>query len=148
MENRVVNITAKITPSQKAEFQLYAKKNNLSISEWVCSILEIGKNYYENIGKLDKKIIDLETTIYENDILIKNLITDLENSQKEIKVKNKSIEYIKEKLTTETKKTNTLIESIKIYKEYNHYLRKRIDTSKTNQYNHNQTNFLDSGIII
>jgi len=93
-ENRTVNVTAKITPSQKAQFKQKAQENDLTLSEWVCSTLEIGKDSYENACKPNQKIIELENTILGKDKLIKRLLTELENKDEFMKIKDKKIDSL------------------------------------------------------
>jgi hypothetical protein len=44
-------ISTKVTPEEKAEFIMIAKRYGISTSEWVYSILSMNKNGYEKVGK-------------------------------------------------------------------------------------------------
>ena len=48
---RNIVISTKVTPEEKAEFIMIAKKYGISLSEWVYSILSMNKNGYEKVGK-------------------------------------------------------------------------------------------------
>ena len=117
-ENRVVNVTAKVTPSQKAEFKQKAIENDLSLSEWACSILEMGKDNYENIKYENQKIIDLEKSCSEKDKLIRLLTDALENEKKGTKKKDEELDLFKNMIdfykTTKNKNKDEIITLKKI----------------------------------
>jgi len=58
---RNIVISTKVTPEEKAEFTMIARRNGISLSEWVYSILSMNKNGYEKVGK--KKMDDNESKI-------------------------------------------------------------------------------------
>ena len=56
MENndqyRNMTLSLKVTASQKAEYVKIASLLNLTVSEWLSSIIEMNKNSYERFGEL------------------------------------------------------------------------------------------------
>ena len=44
-------ISTKVTPEEKAEFIMIARRYGISLSEWVYSTLSMNKNGYEKVGK-------------------------------------------------------------------------------------------------
>ena len=52
-------ISTKVTPEEKAEFIMIAKRYGISLSEWVYSTLSMNKNGYEKVGK--KRMDDNES---------------------------------------------------------------------------------------
>tara|TARA_B100000768_G_scaffold1579_1_gene2044 strand:- start:14 stop:253 length:240 start_codon:yes stop_codon:yes gene_type:complete len=52
-------ISTKVTPEEKAEFTMIAKRYGISLSEWVYSTLSMNKNGYEKVGK--KRMDDNES---------------------------------------------------------------------------------------
>ena len=44
-------ISTKVTPEEKAEFTMIARRYGISLSEWVYSTLSMNKNGYEKVGK-------------------------------------------------------------------------------------------------
>ena len=58
---RNIVISTKVTPEEKAEFIMIAKRYGISLSEWVYSTLSMNKNGYEKVGK--KRMYDNESII-------------------------------------------------------------------------------------
>jgi len=58
---RNIVISTKVTPEEKAEFIMIAKRYGISLSEWVYSTLSMNKNGYEKVGK--KRMDDNESII-------------------------------------------------------------------------------------
>ena len=56
---RNIVISTKVTPEEKAEFIMIAKRYGISLSEWVYSTLSMNKNGYEKVGK--KRMDDNES---------------------------------------------------------------------------------------
>lgn len=52
-------ISTKVTPEEKAEFIMIARRYGISLSEWVYSTLSMNKNGYEKVGK--KRMDDNES---------------------------------------------------------------------------------------
>ena len=61
-------ISTKVTPEEKAEFIMIAKRYGISLSEWVYSTLSMNKNGY---GKVGKKRMDVNESIMPPKILYK-----------------------------------------------------------------------------
>lgn len=79
MENndqyRNMTLSLKVTASQKAEYIKIASSLNLTISEWLSSIIEMNKNSYERFGEPTKN----ETKLKEEIGKLKNDIQNLKN---------------------------------------------------------------------
>ena len=79
MENndqyRNMTLSLKVTASQKAEYVKIASSLNLTISEWLSSIIEMNKNSYERFGEPTKN----ETKLKEEIGKLKNGIQNLKN---------------------------------------------------------------------
>ena len=79
MENndqyRNMTLSLKVTASQKAEYVKIASSLNLTISEWLSSIIEMNKNSYERFGEPTKN----ETKLKEEIGKLKNDIQNLKN---------------------------------------------------------------------
>ena len=79
---RNIVISTKVTPEEKAEFIMIAKKYGISLSEWVYSILSMNKNGYEKVGK--KRMVDNESKMPPKRLLKKediNFQVDLKNKK-------------------------------------------------------------------
>ena len=67
MENndqyRNMTLSLKVTASQKAEYVKIASSLNLTISEWLSSIIEMNKNSYERFGEPTKSETKLREEI-------------------------------------------------------------------------------------
>jgi len=87
---RNMTLSLKVTPSQKAEYVKIASSLNITLSEWLNSIIEMNKNSYEKVGdptnieiKLGLEIEQLNREIQE----LKNKLTIAEE-QKGIELKS------------------------------------------------------------
>ncbi len=60
LTNRNITLSTKVTAEQKAIFASIAAKNNISLSEWIASLLEIHKDSYDKIGDPTQRETDLE----------------------------------------------------------------------------------------
>jgi len=87
---RNMTLSLKVTPSQKAEYVKIASSLNITLSEWLNSIIEMNKNSYEKVGdptnneiKLGLEIEQLNREIQE----LKNKLTIAEQ-QKGIELKS------------------------------------------------------------
>jgi len=87
-QNRIYGITSKVTASQKAKFIQEAKKQNLSLSEWMCGTLDMSINAYEDINKITE-VKQLQEDNAEKDKQIKSLSSKLEINKLFLDLKRK-----------------------------------------------------------
>ena len=77
MENndqyRNMTLSLKVTASQKAEYVKIASSLNLTVSEWLSSIIEMNKNSYERFGEPTKNEIRIREEIGKLKTEIQNL---------------------------------------------------------------------------
>ncbi len=50
-QNRNFTVSAKTTAGQKARYIQEAQKHDISLSEWICSTLDLGLNTYGEVNK-------------------------------------------------------------------------------------------------
>jgi hypothetical protein len=87
-QNRIYGITSKVTAIQKAKFIQEAKKQNLSLSEWMCGTLDMSINAYEDINKITE-VKQLQEDNAEKDKQIKSLCSKLEINKLFLDLKRK-----------------------------------------------------------
>ena len=96
MENndqyRNMTLSLKVTALQKAEYVKIASSLNLTISEWLSSIIEMNKNSYERFGEPTKNEIKIREEIGKLKTEIQNLKNKLIIAQelKAIELKSNS----------------------------------------------------------
>jgi hypothetical protein len=84
--NRNITLSTKVTAEQKSIFASIAAKNNISLSEWMSSILEINKDSYDKIGDPTVREISLEDKIRKQEQQIKRLEANLESADHKVQV--------------------------------------------------------------
>jgi predicted RNase H-like nuclease (RuvC/YqgF family) len=87
--NRNITLSTKVTAEQKAEFTKIAAKNNISLSEWSASLLEIHKNSYDKIGDPTLRETALEMEVQKKEREIKRLKAHLESADHKAQVEMK-----------------------------------------------------------
>ena len=77
-ESRTITLSLKVSPSQKEEFIRYAEKKEISLSEYLVSIVEMNKDHYDKFEENEvlrkKKEEEMSKVMAEN----KNLLDSLE----------------------------------------------------------------------
>lgn len=95
LTNRNITLSTKVTAEQKAIFASIAAKNNISLSEWMASLLEIHKDSYDKIGDPTQRETDLEMQLQKKQNQINRLKSQLESAdnrvQFEIKRANEAV---------------------------------------------------------
>lgn len=86
LNNRNITLSTKVTAEQKAIFTNIALKHNISLSEWMASLLEIHKDSYDKIGDPTVREIALEDKNRRLEQKIKKLIATLESADHRVKV--------------------------------------------------------------
>ena len=84
--NRSITLSTKVTAEQKAVFANIAAKNNISLSEWMASLLEIHKDSYDKIGDPTQRESNLEIEIQKKDNQIKRLKALLDSADHKAQV--------------------------------------------------------------
>jgi beta-mannanase len=87
--NRNITLSTKVTAEQKAEFTKIAAKNNISLSEWSASLLEIHKDSYDKIGDPTLRETALEMEVQKKEREIKRLKAHLESADHKAQVEMK-----------------------------------------------------------
>jgi hypothetical protein len=110
-QNRNITISTKISAFQKVSFIKEAKKHNISLSEWVCSTLDLSINAYDGIKPLEQ-IRQLQEENRIKNEKIRKLYDRLETANLFIEI-NKSRKLSQAETISELKTENQLL-SIKI----------------------------------
>lgn len=84
--NRSITLSTKVTAEQKAVFANIAAKNNISLSEWMASLLEIHKDSYDKIGDPTQRESNLEIEIQKKDNQVKRLKALLDSADHKAQV--------------------------------------------------------------
>lgn len=111
IQNRNITISTKISAYQKVLFTQEAKKHNISLSEWVCSTLDLSSDAYGGV----KPLIQIRQLQEENRIKtekIRKLSSNLETANLFLEI-SKSTKLRLNKNISELKNTNHLL-SIKM----------------------------------
>ena len=87
--NRSITLSTKVTAEQKVAFTKIASQNNISLSEWMASLLEIHKDSYDKIGDPTQREISLEDQIRKQEQQIKRLEAKLESADHKVQVELK-----------------------------------------------------------
>lgn len=86
LNNRNITLSTKVTAEQKAIFTNIALKHNISLSEWMASLLEIHKDSYDKIGDPTVREIALEDKNRRQEQKIKKLEAQLESGDYRVQV--------------------------------------------------------------
>lgn len=78
--NRNITLSTKVTAEQKVAYTKIATQNNISLSEWMASLLEIHKDSYDKIGDPTLREIALEDKNRKQEQKIRKLETNLESA--------------------------------------------------------------------
>ena len=82
-ENRTITLSFKGTPSQKIEYTNLANKQNISLSEYLSSIVEINKTHYETIEQI-KEAEEAQAELNDDYELLYNSNEELEHKNDEL----------------------------------------------------------------
>jgi hypothetical protein len=104
IQNRNITISTKISAHQKVLFNQEAKKHNISLSEWVCSTLDLSIEAYGGVTPLGH-IRQLQEEIKIKNEKIRNLSSDIETANLFLEI-SKSTKVRLNKNISELKKTN------------------------------------------
>lgn len=114
IQNRNITISTKISAYQKALFTQEAKKYNISLSEWVCSTLDLSTDAYggvkplEQIRQLHEETRQLQEENKIKTEKIRKLSSDLETANLFLEI-SKSTKLRLNKNILELKNTNQLL---------------------------------------
>ena len=86
LNNRNITLSTKVNAEQKAIFTNIALKHNISLSEWMASLLEIHKDSYDKIGDPTVREIALEDKNRRQELKIKKLEAQLESGDYRVQV--------------------------------------------------------------
>ena len=148
--HRNITLSTKATVIDKIELKEIAKKNDLTLSELIYSLITVFKNQYENIGKDTPEVEKLKKEIQLKDKALNKAQINLENADYKVKLEMERADkashkydecryQLKEALARETDLKNHNEELVK----ENSKLNKTV-TSLTN-YN-NSDNYKKAGI--
>ena len=148
--HRNITLSTKATVLDKIELKEIAKKNDLTLSELIYSLITVFKNQYENIGKDTPEVEKLKKEIQLKDKALNKAQINLENADYKVKLEMERADkashkydecryQLKEALARETDLKNHNEELVK----ENSKLNKTV-TSLTN-YN-NSDNYKEAGI--
>ena len=148
--HRNITLSTKATVIDKIELKEIAKKNDLTLSELIYSLITVFKNQYENIGKDTPEVEKLKKEIQLKDKALNKAQINLENADYKVKLEMERADkashkydecryQLKEALARETELKNHNEELVK----ENSKLNKTV-TSLTN-YN-NSDNYKKAGI--
>jgi len=148
--HRNITLSTKATVLDKIELKEIAKKNDLTLSELIYSLITVFKNQYENIGKDTPEVEKLKKEIQLKDKALNKAQINLENADYKVKLEMERADkashkydecryQLKEALARETELKNHNEELVK----ENSKLNKTV-TSLTN-YN-NSDNYKKAGI--
>jgi hypothetical protein len=84
--NRNITLSTKVTAEQKVAYTKIATQNNISLSEWMASLLEIHKDSYDKIGDPTLREITLEDKNRRQEQKIKKLEAQLESGDYRVRV--------------------------------------------------------------
>lgn len=84
--NRNITLSTKVTAEQKVAFTRIAIQNNIPLSEWMASLLEIHKDSYDKIGDPTLREIELEDKNRRQVQQIKKLEAKLESADHRVQV--------------------------------------------------------------
>jgi hypothetical protein len=84
--NRNITLSTKVTAEQKVAYTKIATQNNISLSEWMASLLEIHKDSYDKIGDPTLREIALEDKNRRQEQKIKKLEAQLESGDYRVRV--------------------------------------------------------------
>jgi len=109
--NRNFTISSKVSATQKAKYIQEAKKNNLPLSEWICSILDLALKVYQDVNKfedlkqlqkeIDKKIIminSLDLVLEEKWRIYDDLLLCVDINEKIIVQHSDTIKKLKKRI--------------------------------------------------
>ena len=85
-----MTISTKVTANQKAEYSKIARLHNLTLSEWVCSIMEMNKDSYGKVCDPTKRETELEQKLHKSEKKVSRLTTNLENADYKVSMEMKS----------------------------------------------------------
>ena len=146
--NRSITLSTKVTAEQKAVFANIAAKNNISLSEWMASLLEIHKDSYDKIGDPTQREANLEIEVQKKENQIKRLKAQLDSADHKVRVEMKRADNAVTKKDEETLKLKKLkIENINLKSELNNAISKNaVDNEKRSivTFNENKSLILPS----
>jgi hypothetical protein len=107
IQNRNITISTKISAHQKVLFNQEAKKHNISLSEWVCSTLDLSIDAYGGVKPLEQiRLLQEENKIKTEKI--RRLTSSMENANLFLEISKSTKVRLKENIS-ELKKTNQLL---------------------------------------
>lgn len=86
---RTITLSTKVTAEQKAMFTKIAAKNNISLSEWMASILEMHQHSYDKIGDPTQRETELEMHVQKKEHQINRLKAELESADNRVNAETK-----------------------------------------------------------
>lgn len=107
--NRNITLSTKVTAEQKAVFTNIAAKHNISLSEWMASLLEIHKDSYDKIGDPTQREINLEIEVQKKENQIKRLKAQLDSADHKVRVEMKRADNAVTKRDEETLKLKKVL---------------------------------------
>ncbi len=107
--NRSITLSTKVTAEQKAVFANIAAKNNISLSEWMASLLEIHKDSYDKIGDPTQREANLEIEVQKKENQIKRLKAQLDSADHKVRVEMKRADNAVTKKDEETLKLKKVL---------------------------------------
>jgi len=131
-ENRTITLSFKGTPSQKIEYTNLANNQNISLSEYLSSIVEINKTHYETIEQI-KKAEEAQAELNDDYELLYNSNEELEHKNNELINENNMLIKTIEDNTIQKLKLKKMIQYLeKIIEHTNNLIDKEI--SEVNEY--------------
>jgi hypothetical protein len=86
---RTITLSTKVTAEQKALFTKIAAKNNISLSEWMVSIIEMHQHSYDKIGDPTQRETELEMQVQKKEYQINRLKAQLESADNKVNAETK-----------------------------------------------------------
>lgn len=95
---KTITIGTRVTAIQKKIYLEIAQKNNLCLSEWIFSLLQMYSNGYESYGKPTSEMIAKEEVIEKLHLKIKSLKKDRNNDFQTIQYLINKIDHLENRL--------------------------------------------------
>jgi hypothetical protein len=95
---KTITIGTRVTAIQKKIYLEIAQKNNLCLSEWIFSLLQMYSNGYESYGKPNSEMIAKEEVIEKLHLKIKSLKKDRNNDFQTIQYLINKIDHLENRL--------------------------------------------------
>ena len=95
---KTITIGTRVTAIQKKIYLEIAQKNNLCLSEWIFSLLQMYSNGYESYGKPSSEMIAKEEVIEKLHLKIKSLKKYINNDFQTIQCLINKIDHLENRL--------------------------------------------------